>query len=251
MMRRIVTFAVGLGCFWPGSSWGAETSDSLGLENLFSLSVVQDFGLHQGANPCTMSNQIDGGFACFRASGTQYHGHPLPNASTAITSFPQWATTRLLGGYDRVLYDQYTVGVRLGWVLQGGGPRPDGALGPDFLPFHGELRIAYTLGQNPFRREGLRVSLFANGGLAQVDTEYRVGVEEDTSRPPPAGQLDNPETQELSVYRKTGTGFFGGGVTLGYVFSRRFNVSLGAKMMRMFPTPGTIFSLEMGVGAAF
>ncbi|UQA56938.1 hypothetical protein [Polyangium aurulentum] len=220
-------------------------------ENVLSLSLAQDFGLHRGTNACSMRNQIEGGFACFRASGTQYHGTPLPGSAGDIRAFPQLATTRLLGGYDRVLWENVTLGIRLGWVLRGGGPRPDGAEGPSFLPFHGEARAGYTFGRAPFEREGWRFSLFAGGGIAQVDTAYRLTVTEDPTMPPPAGQLDNPSVQQLAVYRKSGTGFFGGGAALAYALSRRFGVSLGAKVMRMFPSGGTVLSLELGGAATF
>lgn len=219
--------------------------------NLVSVAVVQDFGLHMGTNPCTMTNQINGGFACFRASGTQYHGSPLPDSSNDIQAFPQLATTRLFGGYDRIFGSKFTLGLRLGWVLRGGGPRPDGAEGPSFLPFHGEARVGYTFGTNPFQRDGLRFSLFIGGGIAQVDTEYQVTITEDPQKPPPASQLDNPATQQLSVYRKSGTGFLDVGAAMNYAFSKRFGVSLGAKVMRMFPSNGTIVSLELGGIAAF
>lgn len=76
-------------------------------------------------------------------------------------------------------------------------------------------------------------------------------VTEDPQKPPPAGQLDNPPVQELAVYRKSGTAFFGGGAALAYAISQRFGVSLGAKVMRMFPSNGTAVSLELGGTAAF
>lgn len=247
----LVMMLMGVGSSSPAAADEHIETQPFNVKNIVSVSIAQDFGLHMGTNPCTMANQINGGFACFRASGTQYHGTPLPDSSNDIQAFPQLATTRLFGGYDRIFGSHITLGIRLGWVLRGGGPRPDGAEGPIFLPFHGEARAGYTFGTNPFQRDGLRFSLFIGGGIAQVDTEYQVTITEDPQKPPPASQLDNPQTQVLSVYRKSGTGFLDIGAVMNYSFSKRFGVSLGAKVMRMFPSNGTIVSLEMGGTAAF
>lgn len=198
-----------------------------------------------------MANQLNGGFACFRASGTQYHGTPQSEFGGTVEPFPQVATTRLLGGYDRLVKQNLLLGVRLGWVLRGGGPRPDGAQGPEFLPFHGEFRIGYALGRDPFQHNGFRPSFFVSAGVAQVDTLYRLTILEDTTKPPAAIQLDNPQAQELAVYRKSGTGFVGAGVTLSYAISQRLGLSLGTKLQYFFPTPGFVISLEAGVGTTF
>jgi hypothetical protein len=221
------------------------------IANGVSLSLVQDFGMHGGADVCSRRAQLEEGYACFRGSGTQYHGSPIPDAGSAVSAFPQPATTRLLLGFDRVLLENFTAGLRLGYVLAGGGPRPDGAEGPTFLPFHGEARVGYTFGAAPFRRTGARWSLFVHGGIAQVDTPYRILIEEDTSKPPPASQLDNPALQTVRAYKKSGTGFVGAGASVTVAVTRALGTSVGLKVSQMFPSSGTIVSLELGCVLGF
>ncbi|MDI1484260.1 hypothetical protein [Polyangium sp. y55x31] len=220
-------------------------------DNALSLSLVQDLGLHADTDVCSPSSQLHGDYACFRDSGTQYHGTPLAMRGGEVRPGVQLSTTRVLVGYDRVVFDNITLGLRLGWVLRGGGPRPSGAEAPAFLPFHGEVRAGYTFGARPFARPGFRGSLFVFGGIAQFDTEYRVVVEEDTTKPPPASQLDNPPSQTLSAYRKSGTGFVGLGVAATYAFSPSLALSAALKFTKPFPSTGTLLSPELSFSYAF
>ena len=235
----------------PAFSRANEPKSGQSSNNIISLQLVQDFGLNHATNPCSMDGQTNGGFACFRPSGTQYHGQPLPDSSGNISAFPGLATTRILGGYDRLVSNQLLFGLRLGWVLRGGGPRPDGAYGPDFLPFHGEIRFGYVFGKQPFQPGRLQVSAFVNGGIAQVDTLYPLTIREDLSKQPAAVQLDNPKAQELAAYRKSGTGFAGAGITITYMISRHWGISASPKLAILFPSPGVAISLEAGAGLSF
>ena len=221
------------------------------LANGLSLSLVQDLGLHAGADVCSPESQLYGDYACFRDSGTQYHGNPLARRGGEVRPGLQIATTRALLGFDRVFFDNVTLGLRLGWVLRGGGPRPSGAEAPDFLPFHGELRAGYTFGANPFVRAGLRGSVFFIAGIAQFDTTYRVVVEEDTTKPPPSSQLDNPASQTLSAYRKSGTGFLGVGAAASYAITPSLGLSAALRFTKPFPSTGTLVSPELSCFYAF
>jgi len=220
-------------------------------KNIASLSLAQDFGIHEGSDVCAMRSQLEDGYACFRSSGTQYHGTPLVNRGGDVSLGLQPATTRLLAGFDRVLLDNISLGLRLGWVLRGGGPRPSGADAPAFLPFHAEARVAYTFGAKTFQNAGLRFSLFLDAGIAQVDTKYDVLIEEDTTKPPPAAQLDNPPRQTLAAYKKSGTGFFGGGAAATYAVTPSFGFSLALKLTKTFPSSGTLLSPELSGFFAF
>lgn len=221
------------------------------IASWISLSLVQDFGVHSGVDVCSRRSQLEDGYACFRGSGTHYHGAPLPGQGGEIRAVPQPATTRLLLGFDRVIGESFTAGVRLGYVLRGGGPRESGAEAPVFLPFHGEARAGYTFGARPFREAGLRLSLFINAGFAQVDSEYAVAVREDASVPRPVSQLDNPPLQTLHAYKKTGTGFLGGGGAATYAVSRALGFSAGLKVMQMFPSSGTVIATELACLVGF
>ncbi|MDI1443493.1 hypothetical protein [Polyangium sp. 6x1] len=221
------------------------------LNNGLSLSLVQDLGIHAGTDVCSPESQLHGDYACFRDAGTQYHGTPLVGRGGEVRPGLQIATTRMLLGFDRVVFENLSLGLRLGWVLRGGGPRPSGAEAPEFLPFHGEIRAGYTFGARPFARPGLRGSVFVTAGIAQFDTEYRVVVEEDTTKPPPASQLDNPPSQTLSAYRKSGTGFVGLGVAATYAISPSLGVSAALRFTKPFPSTGTLLSPELSFFYAF
>ncbi|AKT42076.1 hypothetical protein [Chondromyces crocatus] len=221
------------------------------VQNQLSIALVQDFGLGTGADVCSRQSQLESGYACFRHGGSQYHGTPEPGRGGEVGSVLQPATARFLVGYDRVVLENLTFGVRVGYVLHGGGPRESGADGASFLPFHGELRAGYTFGASPFRLAGLRWSLFVTGGVAQVDTEHRVFIREDQSVPPPTSQLDNPPTQTLSAYKRAGTGFVGGGAAVTWAVTRATGFTLGLRVTRFFPSAGTAFSPEIGWNLGF
>lgn len=220
--------------------------------NWFVLSIEQDLSIvDAGVSVCSEESQVNGGYSCFRQQGSQYHGTPLPGAIDNVGAGMALSTTRIHLGFDRVLAGGLTLGVRLGYVLHGGGPKADGATTNAFLPVHAEGRLAYYLGADVFSTPGFRPFLFAAGGAAQVDTHFVVGVREDTSRRPPAGQPDNPSRQLLDAYRRMGQGFAGGGAGLMYAFTPGSGVLLDVKYMRMFPTPGNVLAPELGFALGF
>lgn len=220
--------------------------------NWFSLSVQQDFGIiGAGTDVCSEQIQVSGGYSCFRAAGDQYHGNPIPGKGDTVNGGLSPDTTRLLFGYERVLVAGLAIGARLGVVLHGGGPRADGADVHPFLPIHAELRLAYYFGADAFSTAGLRPYLFAAGGFAQVDAHFQTTVYENTSLPEPPNQTNNPPTQVLDAWRRTGQAFAGGGAGLMYAFTPGTGLFLDVKYMRMFPTPGNVLSPELGFALGF
>jgi hypothetical protein len=218
--------------------------------NWIVLSAQQDLAIiGAGTSVCDETNQTVGEFSCFRAAGSQYHGDPLPGAGDNVNPGLAPATTRLHIGYDRVVVAGLVLGIRLGYVLRGLGPRADG--GPAPLPLDVEGRVAYWFREDVFSKAGLRPFVFAGGGGAQVDTRFDVVVHEDTSKPPPPSQTDNPATQPLSAYRRMGQGWAGGGAGVMYAFVPSFGVVLDVKYMRMFPTTGNVIAPELGVALGF
>ncbi len=218
--------------------------------NWFILSVQQDLAIvGAGTNVCNEANQTTGEFSCFRAAGSQYHGNPLADPGDNVNPGLAPATTRIHIGYDRVLVAGLVLGFRLGYVLRGLGPRADGGSAP--FPFDVEGRLAYWFREDVFSNAGLRPFLFAAGGGAQVDTKFGVTVHEDTSKPPPPTQTDNPPSQDLSAYRRMGQGWAGGGAGMMYAFTPGAGIVLDVKYMRMFPTPGNVIAPELGVALGF
>lgn len=242
--------ACGCGSSGPEGEGPAPKTPEVDRPNRLSVTVQQDFGIVSGQAVCSANSQIYNGFSCFRSDQTQYHGTPL-SQDGGDPGGVYLATTRVLAGYDRVVFDNFTIGGRVGVVLRGGGPKPDGRAAPSFLPFHGELRAAYWFGSAPFVGTGFRAGLFAAGGIAQVDSTWQVDVVEDTSKPPPAAQPTNPPSQTLDAYQKAGTGWVGGGLSLAYAFLPSSAFVLHLKVMQLFPSTGTVLAPEFGYEHAF
>jgi hypothetical protein len=216
-----------------------------------TLTAEQDFTYGAGNDVCGIQQQVNGGYSCFRASGSQYHGTPIAGADDYVSSGIAVATTRLHLGIDRVLVGGLVLGARFGVVLRGGGPRPDGDGAHAFLPIHAEGRLAYWFGKDVFATSGFRSFLFAAGGLAQIDTRYQVWVHENLKVRPPAGQLDNPANQQLDAYRRMGQGFAGGGAGLMYAFTPGSGLFVDVKAMALFPTMGFALAPEAGFAVGF
>jgi hypothetical protein len=225
-------------------------SGTVAAQSRVSVTLEQDFGLIYGKDACSKVAQLEDGFACFRANGTQYHGTPLRDeGGSPAGAFP--ATMRLLIGFDRVLFENLTVGLRGGFVLHGGGPKPDGAAAPEFLPFHGEARATYWLGAGALEGPGFRWGIFFAAGIAQVDASWRVRVEEDVSKAPPAAQPSNPPAQTLDAYKKAGTGFVGGGAAAACAFNASSALFFNLRVMQFFPSSGTAVAPEIGYEYGF
>src|SRR6185437_7779022 len=201
-----------------GDDCGAGGKAKHPRNNWFSLSVQQDLAIvGAGTSVCNEANQTTGSYSCFRAAGSQYHGNPLDYPGDNVNGGLAPATTRLRIGYDRVIVAGLVIGVRLGYVLRGLGPRADGGNAP--LPFDAEGRLAYWFRDDVFSNAGARPFIFVAGGAAQVDSPFNVTVHEDTSKPPPPSQTDNPSSQQLTAYRRMGQGWAGGGAGLMYAFT--------------------------------
>lgn len=215
-----------------------------------TAAVRQDFGVATGRDACSKEAQLGGGFGCFREDGLQYHGTPLPERTPSPTRL-EVATTHVLAGLDYVVLDNLALGARAGLVVRGLGPRQDGAEAPAPLVFHGEARAAYWFGEAPLARDGLRWGVLVAGGIGQVDTAWQARVEEDTSKPPAAAQPHNPASQTLDVYRRSGTGFAGGGVTAAFGFAGRAAVFAEVMGIWLFPSDGAAISPVIGGECAF
>jgi hypothetical protein len=206
-----------------------------------SLNVEQDAGFVGGSNVCTVSSQVNDGFACFRANGSQYHGNPIVGREDSIGSGLTFATTRVLVGGEYLLGTHFTIGLRLGYVLRGGGPKPDGGKG--FLPVHAEARVGYFVRKDGFNASGFNPYFFLSGGLGQIDSKNQVAVFEDTTRP---STQANPPGQPLDAWRKMGTSFVGPGVGAYYALSEKTGLTAELRYLLLFPTSGSAMSFSLG-----
>ncbi len=214
-----------------------------------SLELQHDRAAATGDDVCGRESQLDGVFTCFRARGSQYHGTPVrPGARASGELWP--GTTRLLVRVDRLVASWLTVAARAGVVVQGGGPKPDGADVKDFFPGHLELRLTGWATEPP-RASSASWGAFVAAGMAQVDGHRRMRVDDDTSAPPSAGQLDNPSSQTLDVYRKLGRGFVGAGLEGWLGVGGGQGALASVQLSRFFPSDGFALSLSIGWGKRF
>jgi hypothetical protein len=232
-----------------GSLAATAAADDAPVQVFVGAQLSQDAPLVSGDDVCSRASQLDAGFACFRASGSQYHGTPITGAEDKVAPGLVPGTTRLTLSADYTLDGPLSLGLRLGYVLRGGGPTPDG--GKKFMPYHVEARAAYWLNGRAYQASGLQPFVFAAGGLAQVDASIQVNVYEDPNTPPPPNQPDNPPRQRLDAYKKMGSGFLGAGAGVYLPLSAHSGPSLELAALGMFPSTGTDLRLTLGYGFGF
>ena len=142
-------------------------------KNWIGFHVAQDLAIVGGDDVCSQDSQNNNGFACFyEGTENQYNFDPQPARANKISTGMAPATTRIMLSFDRVLGKNLTLGARAGYALNGGPSAGD----KKFLPFHGEVRIGYWFGKQPFAKKGIRPYVAGGGGIAQVDAKLPVTV---------------------------------------------------------------------------
>jgi hypothetical protein len=227
----------------PKLARGDETTR---LPRWIMASVRQDFAWLDGQHVCSPERQAAGDFACFRSNDTQYLGTPKSGDAASVRGVAV-ATTRVLVGYQQFVTQHVAVAGLVGVAVRGGGPKPVGTAGHAFLPLHLEAQ-ASVWPWGPPRRAGVaRFFALVGGGIGQIDARANVRVREDRTAIAPPSQLDNPEEQTLSAYRKAGTGFADAGVGMACALSRHWVLRAALEGLVSFPAPGLGAALEAGV----
>jgi hypothetical protein len=196
-----------------------------------------------GTDVCTQKSQVESGFTCLRASGSQYHGTPVPGQGGKISFTPSLASTRItLASY--VPFGPFSAGLRMGYVLVGQGPQADG--GKSFVFYQAEAIGAYWFSGQAFSTKHLGTFLQVSGGVAEMDASAQVTVTENPNVIHPAGQFfDNPPKQTLDAYQKSGSGFAGAGAGLFLPFGSAAGLLADLRFSLLFPTSG--FALSLGL----
>ena len=221
----------------PGSAC-ADAALPKARKNWLTLGLQQDL-LFMGSSKATCAGENE--YVCFSEADTYYAGIPYDKSGDELAGGLRFATTRVLLGYDRAI-GSFTVGARLG-VAFGGGPEAEGGRG--FLPLHAEARVAYWFGSDPFGRVGPRPYLLLNGGLAQVDAKVPVVAYENEQ-----AYLDDKRLA-LDAWKKTGTGFLGGGVGMLLAITPRTGPLAELKFAQMLGKSSPTLSLELGYAIGF
>jgi len=259
---------------------GAAASSKF-KKNWLGLHFAQDIAIIGGSDVCSAASRSNNGYACYVEGTTDqpYNGDPFPGAG--ISTGTVIATRRLMLSFDRAVSANITVGVRLG-IAFGGGP-PAGK-GPDdqgrprdpatrqplpatdgtaFLPFHGELRLAYWFGKGVLAKKGLRPYAHVGGGIAQVDGKVKVTLA-DCPYDLPDNQyyacingdksvanedLNVTRTYRVDAWRKMGQGFITAGGGVMYAFTPQIGAQLNLNLMVMLPSSGVV--IQPSIGAVY
>lgn len=229
----------GATCSWRGYCERVDRRRSW-----ISLAVQQDVGVVSTSGACSVPSQENEGYACYRADGEQYAGTPV------LTNEPLGAgrgPTRVVLGFDQLVYYDTSVGVRAGWALAGSGPTPRG--GVEFVPISVSARATHWFGDDPFGRTGLRGFVFVSAGYAMVDVETTTHVREDPTAPPYQGGNDLEQT--VDVWKRAGDGFVGVGGGLELAFSPGFAAFLEVSVLEAFPIGALVIAPSAGLGLGF
>jgi hypothetical protein len=266
---------------FPGCGAGeqgpSDEAASRFSKNWLGLHVAQDLAFVGGSDVCTQESQATEDFACYYAGSRSgaYVDEPYPGTESSTSLV--LATTRILVSYDRALSANLLAGVRVGYAL-GGGP-PSGrdvvydssgrvvdvvAEGLSFLPYHAEARASYWFGAGALSRVGFRPYVHLGGGLAQVDANLVVSVEDCglvAPREDPAyaecasGRMpaNDPRlrTVELDAWKKLGQGFVTIGGGTAYAFTRDLGAQLNLNLLYMLPGSGVVVEPSLGAILGF
>ena len=229
----------GMTCGWRGYCERVDRRQSW-----VSLSIQQDLGVVSTSGACSVPSQENEGYACYRADGEQYTGNPV------LTNEPLGAgrgPTRIVLGFDQLLYYDTSIGVRAGWAIAGAGPTPRG--GVEFVPLSIAARATRWFGEDPLARSGLRGFAFVMAGYAMVDVETTTHVREDPTKPPYQGGNDLEQTVDL--WKRAGDGFIGVGGGLAFAFAPRAAAFLEVGVLEAFPIGALVIAPSAGVMFGF
>lgn len=211
-----------------------------------TASIRQDLAWLDGNEVCSPASQSAGDFSCFRGNETQYLGTPNPADASRVRGLT-FATTRILVGYQHFVTHALAVSGVVGAAIRGGGPKPLGESAHAFLPLHLEAQLSVWPWGAPLGTGRVRPFASFGGGIGQIDAHANVRVREDRSAPAAPSQLDNPDEQTLSVYRKSGIGFAAAGLGAACSLSRHWVLRIAMQGLVSFPAPGLGASLDAGI----
>lgn len=202
-------------------------------KNWLTLAFVPDLTVVSSTDDaCSASAQNDGKLSCFYSNDQQYAGTPEAGNGNTLRGGISPGSMRVVLGFDRVLKDRITVGVRAGFAFLGTPEREDGK---KFVPFHGELRGAYFFSKDPFAQKGVRPYILANVGVGQVSARLDTEV------------IDtNFGRTKLDVYQTSGPFFGGAGIGIQYAVSPEAAMLIEVMGRAMFPEFAPVIAPSLG-----
>ncbi|MEY4549980.1 MAG: hypothetical protein RL685_6175 [Pseudomonadota bacterium] len=228
----------------------SEPDPELGILNWLSAALQQDFLMFSGETGVCGPGKPEE-LSCYRANDVFRPATPENTAGNggSVAGGFRVATTRLLIGYDRILFPNISAGVRVGYAIGGGPSEPSGA---SFLPMHAELRGTYWFA--PIQLGELRPYGTLGAGVAQVDGSVTTQVVDrcpSNMETPPCieGQIAPPS--RVTVWKKTGTTFASLGAGALYPLTEHSGINAELKAVLLFPSSGFTMSLQAGYTHGF
>lgn len=205
-----------------------------------SLGLGQDVGVISTTGACATFPQENDGVACIRGDGEQYNGNPIYTHEAPAAGPGQ---TRVIAGFDMLIHNDVSIGVRAAVAIAGWGPTARN--GTAFFPVALSLRAAYWLGDDPFVQKRLRPFVFVTGGAGMFDVRARGHLREDPTHP--ALQGNNDLDQTVDVWKRAGDGFVGVGGGVMYSFTPAFAGFFEVSVLEVFPFGAVIFAPSAGL----
>jgi hypothetical protein len=226
----------GLRCDWDGFC-----GEDPRRRNWFGIELGQSAGMVEAQGACSVTSQENRGYGCYRQrDGAIYTGRPV-YSSEPLALGP--APTRVLLSYERLLFYNTSLGIRLGYAIAGSGPTLPGAA--EFVPYSGELTARYWFGHDPFARAGLRAYLMVGSGFVEHDIETELTVREDPNAPYTQGGNDLEQT--LRVWKRAGDAFISFGAGVMYPFTESFAAVFEVSACQAFPFSATLLTGNAGL----
>jgi len=230
----------GMSCSWRGFCEVTTRKTSW-----LSLGVEQDFGLVSTTGACSIQAQENEGTACFRElDGDNYASYPV---YTNEPLGPARGPTRVLIGFDRLVFYDTSVGVRAGMAVWGKGPTLRGAA--EFVPWSLSVRATRWFGDDLFVRPGFRPFAFLTAGYAQFDLVTHTRVREDPTHV--SYQGGNDLEQDVELWKRAGDGFAGVGAGAGYAPTLDSFVFGELAVVQVFPFSATVITPTVGAAVGF
>jgi len=200
------------------------------LLNWVSLGVQDDFVLHSKTSNACGSNSS---YKCYDGLGRRQPpydpGSYVPGGNQVGSAGFQPGTLRVLAGYDRVLRNRFTLGVRLGAMLLGKAKITEGD--SSVMVFHGEARGAFWFGHDPFSSV-LRPYALLSGGIAETDSKVSVQLQRKTTP-------NDPNIYSFDAWKRSGIGFVGVGGGLVAAITKRGGPSAEVRFLQFFGSTST------------
>lgn len=221
---------------------GISPSFGFRWRNWFSLDLMQDFVIHtKTAGVCGTSSD----YKCFDAGRSQrvYEvGTYAPGGNQVSTAGLRPGTLRILLGYDRVLGRHLSLGARIGSVILG--KAATAAEDSAFMYFHGEGRVTAWFGAGSLGRATARPYAFAAGGIAETDSKVSVKID-------PYSQKCSETPCSFDAWKRSGQGFFGGGLGMMVELSKRGGPNAEIRYSQYLgPAVGSV-ALQLGYSLGF